>query len=165
VPAGNTYEAIFTTTLLSDNSVSFSSIPQTYTDLVVVFNGKGTTGTTGYNNLTFTFNSDSSSLYSRTRVQGDGSSANAATDGSLARHDIFVSNNGENFSTSIINIMNYSNTTTFKTAVWRDSLVVTGGLVVGWAGLYRSTSAITSIQFTNTYKTGSTFSLYGIKAA
>ena len=166
MPAGNTYEAIATTTLVSDGSVSFSSIPQTYTDLVLVFNGKLSSGTTGYNNVTFTFNSDTSSVYSRTRVQGDGSSAGSIRDANVNRHDIFIPNNGESgFSTSIINIMNYSNTTTFKTALWRDSLVVTGGLVVAWVGLWRSTSAISSIQFPNTFKAGSSFSLYGIKAA
>lgn len=165
--AGNTYEAIATTTLTSDTTgATFSSIPQTYTDLIIVVNGKGATGTTGYNNFTFRFNGDSATNYSRTRLQGDGTSAGSSTDANVSRHDIFVPNNGETgFSTSVIQVMNYSNTTTYKTAIWRDSLVVTSGLVVAWAGLWRSTSGITSIDFPNTFKSGSQFSLYGIKAA
>ena len=46
--AGNTYTPIATTTLGSAaSSYTFSSIPGTYTDLVLVVSGKYSTGTTG----------------------------------------------------------------------------------------------------------------------
>jgi len=161
-----TYTPIATLKLSSDTSgASFTNIPQTYTDLVVVFNGNGSGGTTGYNNYTFTFNNDTASNYSRTRLQGDGSNAGSVRDANVARHDIFVPNAGEGPGTSIINIMNYSNTTTFKTALWRDSFVATGGFVVAWVGLWRSTAAITRIDFPNTFKSGSSWTLYGILKA
>jgi hypothetical protein len=161
-----TYTPIATITLSSNTSgASFTNIPQTYTDLVVVFNGNGAGGTTGYNNYTFTFNNDGGSNYSRTRLQGDGSSAGSSRDANVARHDIFVPNAGESPGTSIINIMDYSNTTTFKQTIWRDSFSATGGMVVAWAGLWRSTAAINRIDFPNTFKAGSSWTLYGILKA
>jgi hypothetical protein len=161
-----TYTPIATLKLSSDTSgASFTNIPQTYTDLIVVFNGNGSGGTTGYNNYTFTFNNDTASNYSRTRLQGDGTNVGAVRDSNVARHDIFVPNAGEGPGTSIINIMNYSNTTTFKTALWRDSFSATGGYVIAWAGLWRNTAAITRIDFPNTFKAGSSWTLYGILKA
>ena len=68
---------------------------------------------------------------------------------------------------AIINIQNYSNTTTYKTILGRANNAVTG--VTETVGLWRSTSAITSMTLLQSYgsdlfKTGSTFTLYGIKA-
>ena len=39
--AGSTYTPIATTTLGSAGTITFSSIPSTYTDLVIVLNGNG----------------------------------------------------------------------------------------------------------------------------
>jgi hypothetical protein len=69
-------------------------------------------------------------------------------------------------SPGIYNIMNYSNTTTFKTMISRfsNSSVIAQAEV----SLYRSTSAITSIEIFTTpdsFAVGSTLTLYGIKAA
>ena len=67
-----TYEKIATTTLGSNQaSVTFSSIPATYTDIVVIATGKTSTETTLY----FRFNGDSGSNYSSTDIYGDGSAA------------------------------------------------------------------------------------------
>ena len=63
--------------------------------------------------------------------------------------------------------MNYANTTTFKTNVSRSSAATVD--VILYAGLYRSTAAITSITLvlsgSQSFTSGSTFTLYGIKAA
>ena len=70
---------------------------------------------------------------------------------------------------TVTHFMNYSNTTTYKTLLSRSGTL--GGSYTGTtliAGLWRSTSAITSILVgctTNTFVAGSTFTLYGIKAA
>jgi hypothetical protein len=73
--AGNTYEAIATQTLGSAAaSVTFSSIPGTYTDLVVVIAG---TLTTGSDNVSFQLNGDSGANYSVTVLTGDGSTASS----------------------------------------------------------------------------------------
>ena len=67
----------------------------------------------------------------------------------------------------MVSINNYSNATTYKTVLWRDN---SNTYVAAQAGLWRSTSAITSITLsTNSsatnFASGSTFSLYGILAA
>jgi hypothetical protein len=75
MPAGNTYEAIATQTLGSAAaSVTFSSIPGTYTDLVLVVAGTLTTGT---ENIVMQFNGDTGSNYSVTSLLGDGSTASS----------------------------------------------------------------------------------------
>lgn len=161
-----TYEKIASNTLSSSQaSITFSSISGSYTDLVIVTNVKSTT--TG--NMTIRFNSDSSSLYSYTRLTGDGSSA--ASSRITGFNQLFTDSqgyfDGDNFNqVKTINIINYSNTTTFKTCLIRSNRVQTG--IDAIAGLYRSTSAITSILLSgngNNFVAGSTFNLYGIKGA
>ena len=168
--AGNTYEAIFTDTLASAQaSVTFSSIPSTYTDLVLIFNGgKAIAGSS----VDFRFNSDSGSNYSFTELYGSGSTAGSqrvSSDsyGSLAFNA--VPDSGLT-STIIMNVMNYSNTTTYKTAISRNGSIGTtypGTETI--VNLWRSTAAINSITLTNSnsdnFVAGSTFSLYGIKSA
>lgn len=160
-----TYEKIASNTLSSSAaSVTFSSIPSTYTDLVIVTNVKSTT--TG--NMIMRYNSDSSALYSLTRLIGDGGGAGS---GRLSGYsEIYTDSqgyfDGTNFNQiKIINIMNYSNTTTFKTCLIRSNRQQTG--VDAIAGLWRSTNAITSVLLSgngNNFVSGSTFTLYGIKA-
>jgi hypothetical protein len=165
-----TYKPIATQTLGSAAaSVTFSSIPATYTDLILIFNGgKSLVGSS----VDFRFNSDSGSNYSFTELYGNGSSAGSSrvsnvTYGSLAYNN--VPDSGLT-STIIMNIMNYSNTTTNKTAVSRNGQIGTTypgtGAIVN---LWRSTTAINTITLSNSsaadFVTGSTFTLYGIKAA
>ena len=70
--AGNTYVAIATNTLGSAAaSVTFSSIPGTYTDLVIVTQAISATA----DNVGIRFNSDSGSNYSQTWLSGNGTSA------------------------------------------------------------------------------------------
>lgn len=153
-----TYEAIATTTLGSaQSSVTFSSISGSYTDLVIVIAGTVNSATA----FDVTFNSDTGSNYSATRLTGNGSTATSTR-----------SSNGTNMplgyitttqSVSVIHIMNYSNTTTYKTAIARGNAADT--LTNAIVGLWRSTSAITSISFAGgSFQSGSTFTLYGVKA-
>ncbi len=70
----NTYEPIATTTLTSaSSSVVFSSIPQTYTDLVVVFVGKNTTANVAMTGE-FDLNGDGGNNYSSTQLNYDNTS-------------------------------------------------------------------------------------------
>jgi hypothetical protein len=171
--AGSTYTPIATTTLGSAQStITFSSIAGTYTDLVVV-------STVAFNNtsdLTLRFNGDTSSttLYSWTVVSGNGSSA-VSTRASNTNY-VLADYNGFPTSTvgeyvSIVHIMNYSNSTTFKTAISRGNSANSGHGTDAIVSLYRSTSPITSITFgmgslhTQNFAVGSTITLYGIKAA
>ena len=59
-------------------------------------------------------------------------------------------------------IMNYSNTTTYKTMIARGG----GNRYVDFVGnLWRSTAAITSITIGPSWSNGCVITLYGIKAA
>ena len=165
MPAGNTYEAIFTETLASAQaSVTFSSIPSTYTDLVLVTNAILASG--GAANLWCRFNGDSGANYSTTYLAGNGTSASSSRDTS-ATEGWCGRLSSSNWTTSIASFQNYANTTTNKTSISRGN--DTSGLVIAFVSLWRNTSAINSIVLTNSsavnFSIGSQFSLYGIKAA
>jgi len=161
--AGNTYTQIASTTLGSAAStVTFSSIAATYTDLVLVINATFSNASTA--NLAMQFNSDTASNYSATRLLGDGSAASTSRNGGTY---MMIGDIDNDIFTSIINIQNYSNTTTYKTALARTGFAV--GFVGAYVGLWRSTAAITSvtiysIDITPQFDIGATFSLYGIRA-
>jgi hypothetical protein len=158
-----TYEPISTTTLGSAQaSFSFTSIPGTYTDLVAVVVAASS------GNLKIELNSDTGTNYSNTVLYGTGSSAlsarNTNSTGLIFGAAATTLGNGVNF----YHFMNYSNTTTNKTVLSRGN-DNDGGLVRADVGLWRSTSAITSIRFISNLganlATGSVFTLYGIKSA
>ena len=162
--AGNTYTQIASTTTSGNaTSVTFSSIPATYTDLIIIFNGSSS----GVSGDLATFNSDTGSNYSSTFLRGNGSNA---TSGRVTSSTYI--NPGLTFATSqsiyIMQIMNYANTTTYKTAIYRSSSVANDAYVGAAVALWRSTAAINTINFftsgTN-YVNGSTCSLYGVTAA
>lgn len=154
-----TYEKIATNTLGSSTAtVTFSSISSAYTDLVVIFTGTATSGTT----LFYRFNGDSNSNYSDTYLYGEGSYGSG-------RHTSITNIFGAGVNTSqcmqVINVMNYANTSTYKTTLLRGNANGVGTTIT-FSGLWRSTSAITSIAISSSasFATGSTFTLYGIKA-
>jgi hypothetical protein len=165
-----TYTLIASTTVPSAQlSVAFTSIPATYTDLVVVANyGKNLTGSA----VEFRLNTDSGSNYSMTELYGNGTSplsarASNQTYGLVAYSVVPGSDITSNF---IFNVMDYSNTTTNKTTLSRNnSMATTYSGAAAIVGLWRSTAAINSITFTSsggaTFTTASTFKLYGIEAA
>jgi hypothetical protein len=165
--AGSTYSTIATTTLGSNvASYTFSSIPSTYTDLVLISFSKTTI--TG-DNLFLEFNSDTGNNYSSTYLYGNGSSASSGRGSNQSTLLVGTADSAQ-FITIIANIMNYSNTTTFKSVLSRTN--DTAGLypaVGARAGLWRSTSAINSIKIYvpngGNLATNSTFTLYGIAAA
>lgn len=164
--AGSTYTPIATTTLGSAAaSYTFSSIPSTYTDLVLVSVGSVASGG-GICSIYAQFNSDTATNYSTTILYGTGSSALSTKESS----QIYVrvgQTNDTVITNSIAHIQNYSNATTYKTVLSRANISDTR--VVAMAGLWRSTSAITSITLTNNsgqnFVAGCTFTLYGIAAA
>ena len=161
----STYEPIATQTLGSAvSTVTFSSITGTYTDLVLVFQG----GSSIDANIRMQVNGDTASNYSWTQLGTNGTSVasfrNSSDTSWLMNRYAYLSNNlNANF---IFNFMNYSNTTTNKTVINRSNSAANGTDTT--VGLWRSTAAITSITFSlsgGNYIVGSTFTLYGIKAA
>lgn len=166
----STYTPIATTTLSSAaNSYTFSSIPSTYTDLVLITN----TTAAANANLYFRVNGDSGTNYSFTILNGDGTNGNSArssnnTQGTATWTGATMNNA---WTGGIIHFMNYSNTTTNKTFMSRyGGYSSTGGSfeTTEVVNLWRSTAAINSITIQSlspNYSIGSTFTLYGIKAA
>jgi hypothetical protein len=165
----STYDKIATTTLGSAaTSYTFSSIPGTYTDLVLIANTIVSSGTGA--ELSIRFNGDTTTNYSNTYLLGDGSTTLSGRGANYNYADCgYLSSNGGNSNTRILHIQNYANTTTFKTIISRAS-GVNGAQVTAYANLWRKTpEAINSITIFSasslTYATGSIFTLYGIKAA
>ena len=171
----STYEPIATTTLGSAGTVTFSSIPQTYTDLVIICNGYN--ATSDGSSPTIQFNADTgggTTNYSDTYVSGNGTSATCSRHGNytyvIIGNQVGWDTTSTDRATSIVNIFNYSNTTTYKTCLIRTNLAsgTYPGTEAG-ASLWRSTAAISTINLQtsnfNNFATGSTFTLYGIKAA
>jgi hypothetical protein len=169
--AGNTYESIATQTLGSATAtVTFSSISSAYTDLVLVCNAA--TSVAGYS-LLLRFNSDSGSNYSQTQMYGNGTTAGSNRGSNLAQ--IYLGYTPDSYGTVgnnnfIVNIQNYSNSTTYKTALCRNNNMSSGGTNATEAavGLWRNTAAISTVSLTagsGNILTGSTFTLYGILAA
>jgi len=167
----STYEPIATQTLSSTTGVvTFSSIPSTYTDLIAVVNP--VTDTNGYG-LKMRLNADSNNYYSMTYLTGNGSSAISARDSNVTSISIGYYSGVPltlGTSTSIVHVMNYSNNTTYKSVLIRQSKADAEADVE--AALYRVTNAITSVSFAAggafpsvNFLAGSTFTLYGIKAA
>ena len=168
----STYSPIASVTLSSaQSSVTFSGIPQTYTDLVIVGVGYNSTGD-GYAPR-FDFNSDTGNNYSFTQIGGNGSSASSTRSSNRANIPASWLTGWDTTSTEVgmftTHIMNYSNTTTNKTVLSRGNQAA--GTYPGTeavVGLWRSTAAITSIRITAdiaTFASGSTFNLYGILSA
>lgn len=160
-----TYEPLATTTLVSaQSSVTFSSISGNYTDLMLIC--AITAGNTGDGYLRF--NSDTGSNYSDTVFRGNGTTASSVRDTNAAGIDIGPTSliTGSEVGLVRIQIQNYRNSTTFKPCLIRFDEATNN--VSAISGLWRSTSAITSIDIVSrsgNWGTNSTFTLYGIKAA
>jgi hypothetical protein len=154
----------------SSASVTFSNIPQTYQDLIIVVNC-ASESTNAFTYLQF--NGDTATNYSFTQLYGTGSSALSSRQSNYAllfNSDVSMQQTTISFNV-IYQIMNYSNSTTFKTSLARQSSTsaadYNGALAA--VGLWRNTNAINSIKIQATrggvnynFTAGSTFDLYGI---
>jgi hypothetical protein len=165
----STYTPIASQTVSGVSTVTFSSLPQNYTDLIIVSN-------IAFNNsdsLSFRFNGDTSSstLYSWTVLTGNGSSATSLRGSNQAKG--LADYNGYPTSTvgeyvSILQVMNYSNSSTYKTVLSRGNQAGHGTDAI--VNLYRSTNPITSITLgmgtaqTTNFASNSTITIYGVAA-
>ena len=165
--AGATYEPIATTTLgAAAASHTFSSISSAYTDLVIICNAT----TASADNLVINFNGDTGATYSWTVLGGNGTAASSTRGASTNLPYLhYVSGLNTTQSNVIVNIMNYKNTTTYKTAISRGNNTTVGFGSDAAVVLWRSTAAITSITLLTrgavNLASGSIFTLYGIAAA
>lgn len=165
----STYEPIATTTLSSAaSSITFSSIPSTYTDLRLILTGTSS----GNADPELTFNGDNSpsgTNYSRTTLGGNGTAADSVRDTSIP----YIVNRLTYFTSTTVSyqtfdIFSYAGST-YKTVLLDGSADRNGSGGVGKAvGLWRNTAAITSLRLnfaSQTFSAGTTATLYGIKAA
>ena len=173
-----------TYTLISSNvlsssaaSVTFSSIPATYTDLVLRISARsnraGGAGTTDLISLTFnTDNPASGTTYSDTVLKGAGSTASSSRDTSYSTfYDVIMpvtADTANTFSSTEFYIPSYLASTNKQISVItqqeNNSATVWG--LNALAGLWRNTAAINQIVLTDalsTFVSGSSFYLYGIK--
>lgn len=157
-----TYEPIATTNGTgSAGNITFSSIPSTYTDLVLVMN----IFTSANANQTVTVNG-STTGYSTTLITGNGSSAASArytnNNSFNIQYNIFAGSSEPAF--HVMQFQNYANTNTNKTVLTRSSRA--SQATEAFVGLWANTSAISSITISGgTFTTNAQFTLYGIKAA
>ena len=165
--ASNTYVALQTVTASAASTVSFTSIPATYTDLRIVAVGTSTTAGSSVNNWRMTFNGDSTSgLYSNTALYGNGSAAASARDSN--GNYMYLGLVGQTSNTaqpvSTFDIMNYANSTTNKTVIARGSAA--SDSTYASVGLWRNTASINRVDlFMSGATVTGTFTLYGIAAA
>lgn len=164
--AGSTYTPIATVLPSGTTTVDFTSIPSTYTDLVLVMGGSMASAANmfvrvGNGSL------DTGSNYSITTVIGTGSSAvsqrlSSQTEIKVTDGLFFNTNEQCNI---LINFQNYANTTTYKTLIGRTNSAGIG--VNAGVGLWRSTSAINTIRLygSQNFNSGSVVTLYGLAAA
>jgi hypothetical protein len=159
-----TYTPLATVTLGSAAaSVTFSSIPATYRDLILIGVATGSTTLQGRIRL----NGDTGSNYNYVRMSGSGS---AATSVSAVNQTFgFVSGIAQATTTGAlqikIDIMDYSATDKHTTVVSRADQAANGA--EAFANRWANTAAVTSVQVltsTGNWAIGSTFNLYGVIA-
>ena len=163
----STYTPIATTTLGSATaSYTFSSIPSTYTDLILIA-GHLNAASAG-NAFKMQVNSDTGTNYSNTYLTGNGSSASSGRNSSADTLRFFDNPNIIGPAVVTAHFMNYANTTTYKTVLSRSSAA--GYSANAEVNLWRNTAAINSIKIFfatsgNDMQAGTTLTLYGISAA
>ena len=152
----------------SSTIITFSSIPGTYKHLQIRFFGRTTTGTSA---LSMTFNGSGGTNYARHYLVGTGSSVAASGAADTAQIYTGYAINDTNIGgVGIIDIHDYASTTKNKTVrsfTGNDTNTPSNDEVRLSSGVWKNTSAITSITFTSTdnFATNATFALYGIKGA
>jgi hypothetical protein len=163
-----TYTPLATVTLGSAAaSVTFSSIPATYRDLILVMTVKSVSGN-GYPYLRL--NADSGNNYSRVSMSGGSAGVRSNTDTGISfvslSYDAFaITSDGFNSTTQF---MDYSATDKHKTTLTRANQAAGGTTTAdALANRWANTAAITSAQLllsSGDFATGSTFNLYGVIA-
>lgn len=173
----NTYQAIASQVLSSSaSSITFSSIPGTYTDLVLKASVRSAYASRSSNPLIITFNGLTTTIYSDTDLYANGLTASSARES--AQTSFSASSNyaafdagtsaTSTFSPVELYIPNYTASANKPNLItWNTENNSSTAFGLGMsAGLFSSTSAITSITLADFYSpgfaTGSRFDLYGI---
>ncbi len=169
-PSG-AYDSIATTTVGAGgaSTISFTSIPSTYTHLQLRMIAKQTTATAITTGNLYFNNDTTNTNYARHELYGDGASvaANGIPTGSNSSKIVFYAGSGTQFGPSVIDILDYTNTNKNKTVRALGGVDNDGsGYATFTSGLWLSTAAITRIDLTFSAATSqqySSFALYGIR--
>jgi hypothetical protein len=161
----STYEPIATTTLGSvSNTITFSGIPSTYTDLRIVLVGRTSVPQEGQTMFWY-YNGSTAGNYSNVILSGNASSPYSAnfTNASYFRCNGF---NGTYPSVISMDIFSYAGSTNKTCLLQVSTEFYTFGQVQRIVGLWRQTSAITSVTVEYPeMQVGTMATIYGIKAA
>ena len=166
----STWVALDTVTVAngSTNTIQFSSIPNTYKNLVVVANLRSSDSRTGYQSVSYTFNGTTTG-YGATILYGNGTNALSYNQNNAGVFEGLCFMNGGNpnrFYTNTLNIMDYANPSKFKSVLIDMSDSNLGAYKS--AGTWRNNSVISSIQITEAsnlpWAQGSSATLYGLSA-
>lgn len=166
-----TYEPIQTYTAGANvTTITFSAISQAYTDLKIVMSARRATG---FANVlpVFTFNGNTSSIYSGNTLYSSSTATNPYQSTVTTRFYLWPNGTDQNNTiTYEIDVMNYTSSTKAKSILQNTSAkLVTGGGKGISVGLFNSTTAITSVTFSDVFGDGfgsnTTITIYGIKAA
>ena len=171
-PAG-AYESIATTTVGAGgaSTITFSSIPSTYTHLQVRLIARGNNANT-YDSYLVRANSDTGSNYTFHSLDGNGSVASA---GAIAPYGGYrgceltgATATSGMFGAGVVDILDYANTNKYKTArmLGGNDRNGSGGLSLT-SGVWMNTAAVTRIDITPVFGSSfvqySSFALYGIR--
>ena len=172
------FESIATVTVggTSQSSISFTSIPATYTHLQIRAISKSNRTNPGefQTTLTMRLNSDSGSNYAYHRLIGDGSAASSTGSGSAPYMYFYFGSSSTSpantFGAGVWDILDYTNTNKYKTVKYLSGIEDnTDGVANVGSGLWMSSSAVTSISIGTdggyNFTQYSHFALYGIKEA
>ena len=172
-PSG-AYDSIATTTVgvLGSASVTFSSIPATYTHLQIRAIGRSNRVATG-EFIKLTMNSDTGSNYADHSLNAGGGGVafgDAATSAAFIRVNRFAGStaNANVFGVFVLDLLDYANTSKYKTIRELGGCDNNGdGDIFYNSGLWQSTSAVNSLTFTvgggTLFSQYTQFALYGIK--
>lgn len=185
--AGNTafepsfYDSIATVTVgvTSVASVTFSSIPTTYTHLQIRAFAQTNRGTFGTDGMSLRINGDTTGSYNYHYLRGNGSTVTSAAGTGSYTNIVEVgtasvgTTTGGTFGAHVIDILDYANTNKYKTMrnLHGNDINGTVGGSPGFLGitsaLWMKTDAITSLVFTgdSPFTQYTHFALYGIKGA
>jgi hypothetical protein len=169
----SSYESIATVTVGAGgaSSITFSSIPQTYTHLQIRGIDQQYYGVNDRGYMALQFNGVTSSIYSRHQLWGTGSGASsyASTDNSYAYSGFsaLIGTRTQYFAVNVIDILDYTNANKYKTVRGIGGSDFNGSGDIGIiSSMWPNTAAITSIVIpgiNGTYQQNSTYALYGIK--
>lgn len=168
--AAGSYELISTTLISSSTaSVTFSSIPSTYKHLQLRYVARCDLAAENNDVFRIRFNGDTGANYNAHTLDGNGTSVSSSYSSSYIRAGYLpaATSTANAFAAGVLDILDYTNTSKYKTTRGLNGQPVAYLRVGLESGLWRNSAAISSFVLNSmndaNFIAGSRFSLYGIK--